>query len=243
MLCNLVFLYLQERCHFRIILWISLARIECNDVAELCALEEFLLVFHLNILWHHHRSLYGYTAFECVSVCVELAEVALQHIALLCVIAIYGLVVACTACEHIHLLVDELVVNLNFVVVNSIFICQLGLELGSHSDVKLEHVRCLTVFYIHRFLCLVRHRLSEHLNLIVYDVFLEVFSDDFVDCIHLHRCTNLAFNHFHRSLSRTESRNVCLLAIILECLLYFFFVICLFNSQSHQTVDFVGIFK
>ena len=151
-LSHLVLLYLQQARHLDIALRISLAGIPSDDVAQLAAVEQFLLVLHLHILRHQH----GVSHLDAA---VHLAKVALQHVTLLSIISLHLLILACTALVHLHLLVNQLVVYLDVIVVNLVLVAQFGLKLRSHGNVELEHQR-LGILKILRLLLLIGQRLT-----------------------------------------------------------------------------------
>ena len=234
--------YLEQACHFGVVVRISLARVEGDDVARFCVVEQLLLVFHLNIFGHHHGSVHRYSAFLCVAVGVQLTQVALQHVALLAVVRVCLLIASQLTCEHIHLLVDELVVRLDVVVSELGVAVELYLELRSHSYVEHESVRSV-LLYVHRLLLFRRKGLSEHLYLVVLYISINLLSHELVKSVHLHRCAELLFNKSHRHHTRTEAREVRFLTVVFQSLLYIVLEICFFDSDGHETVYFVGILK
>ena len=191
---------------------------------------------------HHYSTFHGDTTFECIAFFIEFTKVSLEHITLFGVEFFRLVVMSCTVCEHFHLLVNELVVYLYIVVVNSILTCKFDIEFRCNSDVELKSIGSW-LFKLYCFLCFRSHRLSEHMYFVVYNIFLKIFTQDFINGIHLYLWTNLAFQQPHWHLSRTETWNICTLAIVFECLLNFFLVICFFDNNGQKTIQFVGIFK
>ena len=86
-------------------------------------------------------------------------------------------------------------------------------------------------------------RLAEHCNLIVSDVFIEVLTKELVDRVNLYLHAKLALDHSHWNISRTETWNICTLAIVFECLLDIILEVFLFDGNGQQTIDLVGIFE
>ena len=237
---HFVFLDLQQRRHLSVVVGIGLPGVEGDDVAHLGTLKELLLIVHLNIIGHQHGTSHLKTAFLSVALLVELAQVTLEKIALL--IAVSLLVFACTRCEHVDLLVDQLVVNSYIIVHNLILSVELHLEFGGHGNIEHEGIRS-GLLQILRFLLLGSHGLTEHLNLVILDILVDLLTHKFVDGIHLNRCAKLPLNQSHRNHSGTEAGVVGFLAIVLQCLLDIVLVVSLFDSEGQQTIHLVGILK
>ena len=219
---------------------VGLAGVEGEDVAQLAAFEDLLLVFGLDIFGHDECTLYGDTTFERIALGIELAEVALQKVVGL--VGLSLLVVADTLSVSLHLLVDELVVYLYLVVFNLVFVGQLDLEFGSHSHVEDEGIGSLSL-NVYGHLLVAGQRFAEHVDMIVVDVLVHFLSHHLVDDVHLHGGAILALDHPHGDHARTESRHLCALAIVFQLFLYFCLVVSLFHGERHQAVYLVRIFK
>ena len=72
---HLILLYLQKSCHLGIVVRISLLGVEGDDVTGFSTVEEFLLVFGLDIGRHHHTTLGCDTTFLGVTLFVELTQI------------------------------------------------------------------------------------------------------------------------------------------------------------------------
>ena len=149
---------------------------------------------------------------------------------------------ACAACEHIHLLVDELIVYGYVIIRHLVAAGELHVELRSNGNLELEGVRC-GLLQVYRLSVFVGQRLTEHLYLIVLYVLLKALAQQLVDFVYLHCGAKLALYHAHGGLSGTESRHIGALAIIFQLLGDLVVVVCFFNYNRHQTIDFVGILK
>ena len=147
-----------------------------------------------------------------------------------------------TTLEHLNLLINQLIINSNLVVVNLVLAIQLNLKLWSDSNIKLELVRSW-FFQVYCLLRLRTHWLTQHLNLVISNIFLEVLTKNLIDNIHLYLWTILTLNQTYRYLTLTETRNVGTLTIILESFLYLILVISFLNGDGHQAIHFVGILK
>ena len=175
-------LYLQELRNLSIIVWISLAWIESDDVAQLSTIKQLLLVVYLDIAWHQDSALNCNTAFLSVAILVKLTQITLEHIIALVVLCL--LIATRTRCQHIYLLVDSLVVNNDFVVIHLIATSERHLHLRSHCYVKHKGVRTV-LLDIYRSLLLRSKRLAKHLDLIVLNILVDLLADNLVDSFHL----------------------------------------------------------
>ena len=72
--------HLQQTLQFARVLRVSLLGVKGDDVAQFCALEESLLLVLLDVFGHHDCSFNSDAAFLGVSVGIEFAKVALQHV-------------------------------------------------------------------------------------------------------------------------------------------------------------------
>ena len=238
MLGHFLLVDLQQRAYLSVVVGICLTRIPGDDVAQLGSVEELLLVVHLNILRHEHSCLYLDTAFKGVALGIELAQVALEHIALLGIVSLSLVVMAVARSIHINLFVDNLVLNGYVVIVNSILLAKLNAEFGCQGNVELEHVGCRT-FEVNGLLALVGKGLSQHGKLVVGNVLLQAVAQQLVDGIHLHRCAEHTLHLAHGHLARTEARNVGTLAVRLQVLLYIGLIVGLLYGDGHQAVHLV----
>ena len=134
-------LNLQELSYLCIVIWISLLRIECDDITYLCLIEKVLLLFYLNVAWHHNGSLYSNATFLGVTILVQLTQVTLQHIILLINLSL--LIATRTRSIHFYLLIKNLIINSDIVVIYLITTRKSNLELWSNSDVKHECIRTI----------------------------------------------------------------------------------------------------
>ena len=219
---------------------VSFVRIEGDDVTGLGTLEELLLVIVLQILGHDGSALNSQATLLGVAVLIELAQVTLQHVALLIGLAVG--VLAEAALEHLHLTVDERVVDSDVVVVDGVLGVERDVELGSHGDVKHKGVgsRLLQVL---RLLLLRGERLAQHVHLVVGKIFVNLVTDDLVDDVHLHCAAKLATDEAHGHHAGTEARHVGTLAVVLQFLFYVILVVILLDSNGQQTIDLIGILK
>ena len=235
MVLHVVLLNLHQARHLNVALGISLAGIPGNDVTQFGTVKQFLLVFHLDILRHQH----------CVSNLngtIHLAQVTLQHIALLSVIGLHLLILAGTVLIHLHLLVDKLVIHLDVIVVHLVLTAQLSLELRGYGDIELEGQR-VCILQILGLLSGIGQRLTQHLYLILADVLIQLLAQHLVHHVHLDSSTILALNHAHRGLTGTESRNVSTLTIVFQSLVYLSLVVVFLQRDGHQTIHLVRSFK
>lgn len=115
-LTNLVAVALQEGSDAGILTLVGCCRVESDDIARLCVSKLFLLRLVVEVNRHQRLVAQGDTTLESVAVSVKLAEVALQHVALLRIVNIGLGIAAGTACEHVNLLVDKVVVDLDIIV-------------------------------------------------------------------------------------------------------------------------------
>ena len=237
---HLFFLDFQQGRNLCIAFRIGLAGVEGDDVASLGPVEELLLVVGLNVVGHQHGRLDGETALLGVTVLVEFAQVALEHVALgirLCI-----LVLARARGEHLHLAVHQFVVHVDAVIVDGILVGEFNVELRGNGNVEHERVGA-GLLQVLGLLLLRGEGLAEHLHLVVGDVFLYLVANDLVDGIHLDRGAELALNHAHRSLTGTETGHVGFLAIVLQCLFHVVLVVIFFDSDGQQGIDLVGVLK
>ena len=140
MLCHLVLLNFQQAADLCIIIGIGLAGIPCNDIAQLTVVKQFLLIVNLDILRHQ-----GNVRQFDTTVLANLAQVTLQHVALLGIVLLGLLILTGTALIHLNLLVDELIINSDVIIVNFILTGQFCLEVRSYSNIKLKGQRCITL--------------------------------------------------------------------------------------------------
>ena len=81
------------------------------------------------------------------------------------------------------------------------------------------------------------------MDIIVCDVLLQLLAKDAVDNVYLYGWAKLALYHSHRSLSRTETGNVCLLAVILEGFLNLLRVVSFLDCQCQLAINLIGVLK
>ena len=134
-------LNLQKLRNLCIVVWISLLRVESDDIAYLSVIEEVFLLLYLDITWHHNSTLNGDTTFLGVTILVELADITLQKVVLLILLAL--LVAACTLSVHLYLLVEDLVIYSNVVVINLVTARKCNLEFWCYCDIKHKCVRTI----------------------------------------------------------------------------------------------------
>ena len=147
-----------------------------------------------------------------------------------------------TRCIHLHLLVDDLIVNGDIVEVDLVLVGQLDLELRSHGNVEYKSIGCFTL-NIHSLLLVAGHGFAEHLDLVLVYILVDLLAQELVDHVHLHGGTILALDHAHGHHSLTETRHLSLLAVVFQCLLDILLIISLLYSQRHQSIHFVWILK
>ena len=237
---HLFLLHLEQRSHFNVAIGVSLLRVEGDDVAQLAALKELLLVVRLDVVGHKHRALDGNATLLGVALLVKLAQVALQHV--VCLVFLHLVIVAGARREHVNLAVDYVVVNGDSVVVYGVLVGQRGVHLGSNGYVKLERVGSV-LLQVDRLLRLVGQRLAEHLDVVVLHIFIYFLAEELVDFVHLHGRAILLLNHPHRHHAHAEARHVGLLAVVLQCLLDIVLIVSLFYGQGDKSVHLVRIFK
>ena len=206
------------------------------------AIKQFLLVFYLNILGHEHGVGHGDAALEGVALLVELAEVALEHVTHRLIIVLHFLIVSAAAGHHVNLAVDQLVISLDVIIGHLVLIGEADGEFGSHGDIEHE-LEGSVAFQVLRHLFLGRHGLAEHLDFIVVDIFVHLLSEDLVDDVHLDSSAILALDQAHGHHTRSETRDISLLAILLQFVFYLLLVIFSLNGQGHQSIDLVGVFE
>ena len=139
-------------------------------------------------------------------------------------------------------MVYELIVYRNVIVIDLILAVQLNMEFRCNGNIEYECIGCIFLKVL-RLLLFRGQRLAKHLDFIILYVLVNLLSDEFIDGIHLYRSTELALDESHGNLPGAETRHVCFLAIILQCLLDILFVIGFFDGNGHQTIHFVGVFK
>ena len=88
MVSNILLANLQERRQLYIALGISLARIEGDDVTKLGAIEKFLLLVNLDVVWQQHGSLYYETTLLSIAILVKLTKVTLEHVVVLILLSL-----------------------------------------------------------------------------------------------------------------------------------------------------------
>ena len=237
---DVVFLNLQKCSNLCVIVGISLLGIEGDDVASLCTVEKLALIFVLDISRHHHRTLGGDTTFLGVTVLVKLAHVTSEGVITAEHISLYKL----TALRliHGHLVVDEFLVGGDGVVINLIFSCELSLEVWCDGNIEYKS-QILVFLKVLWNLLLIGQRLAQHLDIVLLDVCIQLLAKHFVYFVNLGCCAILLLNHSHGHHTWTETRNLGLLTIILQGLLYRILVVCRFNGHRQQTIDLVGAFK
>ena len=239
---DFLLLNLQQARNLYIALRISLAGIPSDDVAQFGTLEEFLLVVHLHILRHQHSISHLDTTFFHIAVSVQLTKVALQHIALFRIEILYLLILSCTALIHLYLLVNEFIVNSDVIERNLVLTAQFGLELRSHSNIKLK-LQGLVTLEIKLLLLVTGKWLTQHVNLVILYISIQFLAQHTVNHVNLDVCTELTLDHPHRSLTRTESGNLCTLAIVFQSFLNLGLIVSSLQGNRHQTIHLIRSFK
>ena len=233
-------LNLQEWRNLSIVLWISLLRVECDYITELSIVEEILLLVNLDVARHQDRTLYSDTTFLGIAIFIKLTQVTLQKVILLVLLSL--LIATCTLSVHINLLIENLIINCDVIIINLVATIESYLELWSNSDIKHKCERS-TILQVSWLLLLWWERLTEHLDIVVLYILVNLLTNELVDSFHFYRWTELTLNHTHRSLTRTETWNISLLTIIFQCLLDIILVIFLFDNEGQKTINLVRIFK
>ena len=239
---HVLFLDLQQGRHLHVALRICLAGIPGDDVAQLSAIEEFLLVVHLHILGHQHCVGNGDATLFHITLLVQLTQVALQHVTLLWVKLLSLLVLSCTLLVHLHLLVDEFIVNSDVIVVDLILTTQRSLELRSHSDVELESQR-IVALEVQCLLLVTWQGLTQHLDVVLTNILIEFLTQHLVHHVHLHGCPILALDQTHWRHAGAEARNVSTLTIVFQGLLDLSLIVVFLQSNGHQTINLVRSLK
>ena len=134
-------LNLQKLRNLCIVVWISLLRVESDDIAYLSVIEEVFLLLYLDITWHHNSTLNGDTTFLGVTILIEFTQITLQHIVSL--IRLCLLIASSTRCIHINLLVKNLIIYSNVVVINLVTARKCNLEFWCYCDIKHKCVRTI----------------------------------------------------------------------------------------------------
>ena len=147
-----------------------------------------------------------------------------------------------TASEHIHLLVNELVVNLDRIMVDGVLVVNLYVDFRSNGNIEYK-LKGTVLLQILLYLSCIGQRIAKHGNLVVNDITIELFTQHLIDNVHLDLGAKLAFNHTNGGLTLAESGDIGLLAIVLQGLLNFALIIILFNGDLKHTIDLVWIFK
>ena len=165
---HLFLLNLQQARYLDIALRIGLAGIPSDDVTQLTAVKQLLLVVHLHILRHQH-------GVGNLNATVHLAQVTLQHVTLLGIKLLNLLILTGTALIHLHLLVDELVVNGDVIERNLVLTAQLSLKLRGYGNVELK-CQGLVALEVEGFLLLAGEGLTQHLNLVLTNIFVQLLA-------------------------------------------------------------------
>ena len=238
---HVVLLHLQQGSHLGIVIRISLLRVEGDDITLLRTVEELALLLVLDISGHDHGSLVGKTALLSVTLFVELTQLTCQ-----CVVAAEGLCLlelATLRGVHLHLVVNELVVNLDIIIRDLVLVRQLSLHLRSHGNVEYELQITFLLEILRFLLLLIRQRLTQHLDLVLLDIAIKLLADQAVHFLHLHGGAILTLDHSHRHLTWTETRNLGLLTIVFQCLLNLLLIVGGLDDHSHNAIDFIRAIK
>ena len=126
--------------------------------------------------------------------------------------------------------------------VNLIISVDFNIDFRSYGNVEYEFERTV-LLQILLHLSFIGQRITKHGYLVVNDVAIELITQNLVDYVHFYLHAKLALNHANRSLSLAESRNVGLLAVVLQGLIYLTLIVILFDGDFQYTIDFVWIFK
>ena len=238
---NLLLLNLQQGSNLSIVIGVSLLGVESDDVASLSTVEQLLLVVGLDVSRHNHGSLGSDTTFLGVTVLVKLAHVTSQCIVTAEYLSLNEL--TSLRCIHLYLIVEHLIINLDGVIVNLISASQLSLELRSYGNIEHECQIISVLKVLGYLLLLVWEGLTQHLDLVLTNILIQLLAQQLVNLVNLYCCAILLLNHSHGNHTWTESRNLCFLTIIFQLLLYCILIICLLNGHSQQTIDLVGALK
>ena len=138
MLSNLFLLDFQQGRYLHIAFGICLARTKSDNITNLGAIEQFLLIIDLDIFRHHHSCLNGNTTFHSITFSIKLTKVALHHIALFIYLAVH--ILTSLRCEHVNLLINKLIINLDLVVIYCILVGQFDAELRCDSNIEHEGI-------------------------------------------------------------------------------------------------------
>ena len=220
---------------------VGLCRIEGDDVTQLGTFELCLLLLVLHVLGKHDCILDGNAVLECVVLRVELCECTLHHVASLVALSLYML--AATLTVALYLLIYQSIINLDAVVCELVLLGELGVEVWSECDVECEGKVILRLEVHLGSLLFVWKGLSQHVDLVLADVFVDFFAEELVDFLCLHFCTKALLDERCRHFSRTETWQACLMAEVLQCLLYLFFVVCLLDVEGKQGAHLVDVLK
>ena len=147
-----------------------------------------------------------------------------------------------TASEHIHLLVNELVVNLDRIMVDGVLVVNLYVDFRSNGNIEYK-LKGTVLLQILLYLSCIGQRIAKHGNLVVNDITIELFTQHLIDNVHLDLHAKLTFNHTYRGLTLAETWDVGLLTIILQGLIYLTLIVILLNGDFQHSIDFVWIFK
>ena len=233
-LSHLLLLYVQERSDLRLSTLIRLVRVEDNDTVHLSTDELSLFFLILDILRHQDGVLYHDTALFRSTI-LQLSDSTLHHIFLL-----NGLTIDIRAkvrTVRIYLRIDHLVIYLHLVERKLVVLAQLDVDLRSQSQVETE-LEILAVVEIQRLLHrLVRHRLTQYMQVVLTNILKQVLRDQLVHDLYQSLLTKHFLNHAQGHHTFTETRHICFLANATQILIQLLSVVRLHYFQFQDTAN------
>ena len=142
----------------------------------------------------------------------------------------------------LDLTVNHLRSYLYLVVGDSIFLTYLSIELGGKSNVKIESLVIVIQTHSGLFL-LIGKRLTQHIDLIVFNVTEYLLLKELVDFIGLDRLPVHLLDKAHGNHTRAESRHLDFLSGIFERLVYILLIISLLHADGKQALYLAYILK
>ena len=139
---------------------------------------------------------------------------------------------------HVYLPIDDLVIYLDVVIVQSVLVAEGNVYLGSHGDIKFHGI-WRRLLHVDRLLAVGGHGLTQELYVVFCQVIIDFSAYQIVDGIHLHGSSVLTLYHADGSLARAEAWYAGPLAIIFQCLLDICLVIFFLHGDGQQAIHLV----
>ncbi|EJX02968.1 hypothetical protein EVA_08924 [gut metagenome] len=231
--CNLFLLDLQKRCNFCVAAFVSLARIESDDIVHLSVSEDTLLVVVLEVEWHQRSSFDNDTAFLRLVVFVQFCQDTTEDVAIFVRFNLFRVTAALS--ELVNLFSNLFVVDFDIVVSDLVFVVQSSCKFWSQCNVEYEY-EVILVFDILWFLLFARKGFAQHVDVVFLDVCVKLFAEQFVHFVSLSLSTIHLLYQSCRYLTWTEAWHLSLLADRLDSFLYVLFVVSLNHIHSDHCV-------